>query len=162
MQKQLNSELFGETAVPSRVVSKTPLIGSQVGLEAKILETRQQVAQLSQALESVVGQVNEFIRGSQVKFDRLNQGLQRLEQLHGAQVQDSATQLSNLSARLTERKGAEVKVQEMIDRHNTILRGYEVRLSQLQKLMMEKEAQTLQAQAALTDAKIEIAKLKRL
>jgi muramoyltetrapeptide carboxypeptidase LdcA involved in peptidoglycan recycling len=62
---------------------------------------------------------------------------------------------------LGERKTMEMKMQEVVDRHNSVLRGFEQRLNQMQKVISDKEAQMIHAQAALNEAKMEIARLKR-
>ena len=54
------------------------------------------------------------------------------------------------------------KMQEVIDRHNSVLKGFEVRITHLQKLLSEKDSQVMSAFAALNEAKMEIARLKRL
>lgn len=160
MQKELNPELFGESHAKSRVVEATT--SNQLpALEQKIIETRNQVQQLSESLGKIVSQINEFIKSSQVKFDRLNQSILRLENSDHALNAETAQKLSQMHSRLGERKTMDMKVQEMIDRHNSVLRSFEVRMGQMQKVLTEKEAQLLTAQAALNDAKMEIARLKR-
>ncbi len=161
MQKELNPELFGESGAKSRVFD-APASNHLNVLEQKIMETRSQIHQLADNLGKVVSQINEFIKGSQVKFDRLQQAVQKLEQNDQMVMADSTQKISALHTRLGERKSMDYKIQEMIDRHNSVLRSYEVRMAQLQKLVTEKEAQLLSAQATLNETKMEIARLKRL
>jgi hypothetical protein len=163
MQKELNPELFGERPAKSRVLETGS--ASQAthlhSLEQKVQETRMQVQQMSENLAKVVAQINEFIRGSQTKFDRVHQAIQRLEQNDQALNLEAAQKISQIHNRLGERRTMDLKIQEMIDRHNTVLRGFEVRLGQMQKILMEKESQLISSQAALNEAKMEIARLKR-
>jgi chromosome segregation ATPase len=160
MQKELNPELFGETHAKSRVMEQAPTNQMSV-LEHKVLETRAQVQQMSDNLAKIVGQINEFIRGSTSKFERLNQAVQRLEQNDQALNLEAAQKINQIHNRLGERKTMDLKIQEMIDRHNSVLRSFEVRLAQMQKMMTEKEAQLVAAQSALNETKMEIARLKR-
>ena len=165
MQKELNPELFGENLAKSRVVDNVqsqPPNGPLLAMEGKIAETRSQLHQLGESLTSVVNQVNEFIKGSQGKFERLNQVVKRLEQNDQAINLEAAQKISQISSRLGERKTMDLKIQEMVDRHNSVLRSFEVRFNQMQKLMSDKEAMLVSAQAALNDAKMEISRLKRL
>jgi chromosome segregation ATPase len=162
MQKELNPELFGEAGQKSRVF-EAPAQNNHVHvLEQKILETRNQVHHLAEGLNKIVSQINEFIKSSQVKFERMQQALNKLEQNDQALSVDATQKISALHTRLGERKSMDYKIQEMIDRHNSVLRSHEVRMAQLQKLVSEKEAQVLAAQSALNETKMEIARLKRL
>ncbi len=165
MQKELNPELFGENISKSRVVdnsiSQKPN-SHHVALENKISETRSQLHQLGESLTSVVNQVNDFIKGSQGKFERLNQSVQRLEQNDQAMNLEAAQKISQINNKLGERKIMDLKIQEMVDRHNSVLRSFEVRFNQMQKLMADKEALLVSAQSALNEAKMEISRLKRL
>lgn len=161
MQKELNPELFGESAGKSRVF-EAPASNHINVLEQKILETRGQIQHLAENMNKIVSQVNEFIKSSQVKFERMQQALQKLEQNDQALSVDATQKISALHTRLGDRRSMDYKIQEMIDRHNSVLRSHEVRMAQLQKLVSEKEAQAIAAQSALNEAKMEIARLKRL
>ena len=165
MQKELNPELFGEKITKSRVVDNSQSQNPNspfLAMESKIAETRAQLHQLGESLTSVVSQVNEFIKGSHGKFEKLNQAVQQLEQNDHVINLEAAQKISQVSAKLGERKTMDLKIQEMIDRHNGVLRSFEVRFNQMQKLMADKEALLVSAQAALNEAKMEISRLKRL
>ncbi len=161
MQKELNPELFGESGAKSRVF-EAPAANHLHVLEQKIVETRSQIQMVAENLNKIVSQINEFVKSSQVKFDRIHQAIQGLQQNDQALSVDATQKISALHSRLGERKSMDAKIQEMMDRHNSVLRSYEVRMTQMQKLMTEKEAQLLSAQAALNETKMEIARLKRL
>jgi chromosome segregation ATPase len=165
MEKQLNSELFGAVS-GSRQTSgsmTTPVTAPKAQmLEQKLMEVRVQVGQLSEQLAHVVSQVNEFIRMSQTKFEKLQQMIQRQEQNQNETTMETAQKLGMMHARLTENKGLEGKVQTMVDRHQQVLRSYEVRMSQLQKLIAEREADLVEAQAFMNETKMEISRLKRM
>ncbi len=160
MQKELNPELFGETNTKSRVL-ETKAPNQLIGMEQKVSETRGQIYQLSENLSKIVSQINEFMKSSQLKFERLNASVQRLEQGHQALNTEAVQKLGQLHNRFAERKTMDLKIQEMMDRHNSVLRSFEMRLGQMHKVLTEKEAQLLQSQSALNDAKMEIARLKR-
>ena len=160
MQKELNPELFGESHAKSRVFEQ-PAVNQMGVLEHKVAEARAEVRQISENLAKVVGQINEFIRGSQNKFDRIHQTLQKLEQNGHALNGEAAQKINQIHNRLGERKTMDLKIQEMMDRHNSVLRSFEVRLSQMQKILSEKEAQLVASQSALNETKMEIARLKR-
>ncbi|GIL16732.1 MAG: hypothetical protein BroJett040_04830 [Oligoflexia bacterium] len=165
MQKELNPELFGTAAAGSQrwIEPERPTpVNIVTQIEARVVEAKNQVTALEGQMSHLVSQVNEFIKASQVKFNRLEQGLQKLEQgLHTVHT-EAQNKISHMHHRLGDRRAMDTKLQEMIDRHQSVLRSYELRMSHLQRLMSEKEDQILQTQAALNEAKMEIARLKRL
>lgn len=166
VQRQLNPELFGEAVVPARMVENTQsaVISSQalLAIEQKLADNRRQVQVMSEQLIKVVGQVNEFIKTSNSKFEKAFHFLQKLEQNDQAISLEASQKISLLHSRLVERKTMDMKIQDMVDRHHAVLRSFESKITQLQRLVSEKEAQCISAQAALNDAKSEIAKLKRM
>lgn len=161
MQKELNPQLFGESSAKSRVVEKT-LPPPTLHLEQKLAETKQQVAHLTEALQKVVGQVNEAMKNTHGKMERLSSAIHKLEQNDQALIQEASDKISQLNAKINDRKSMDTKMQELVDRHNNILRTFEVRLNHMQMLLNEKDAQLISSQAALNEAKMEIARLKRM
>jgi chromosome segregation ATPase len=130
--------------------------------DEKFAEVRLQIKLMQEKLASVVGQVNEFIKSSQAKTDRQQAHLKSIDTQHQAHTQDLQAKLTHVHHRLNERKNMEQKIQELIDRHNAVLRSYEVRMTHMQRLISEKESQYLQSQAQLNELKMEISRLKRI
>ena len=177
MQKELNPELFGGLGT-NLITNQTGTGSSASGRfleseksapahvlmqsEKRVVELRNEVKQATQQMENLANQVNEFIKVASHKIDLLQKTTQKLEQNDIKIHSEAQAKISHLHTRLGERKSMELKVQEMIDRHNSVLRSYEMRIAHLQKILSEKDAQLLQSQSALNDAKMEIARLKRL
>lgn len=173
MRKELNPELFGVQHMPKGLSTDTGLSGyvqseGDPGVtlvkdhEAKIQELKQQLHRQAEQFSSWASQITEFVKGTHLKFERLQQHISRLEQNHH-QLQTEVTQkISHIQSKLGERKSIDQKTNEMVDRHNSVLRSYEVRMSQLQRLISERESQVVQAQSALNETKMEITRLKRL
>lgn len=169
MQKELNPELFSDVPKTRRAV-ESPLSLQTMGvtdsnlhlMEAKVQDLKVNMHTLQDQMNRFVAQINEFAKGTQVKIDRISQSVSKLEVSHHAAITESGQKMSMLSNKLGERRTMDLKVQEMIDRHNNILRSFEVRMNQMQKVLSEKEAQLLATTSALNDAKMEIARLKRL
>lgn len=166
MQKELNPELFGESLSRTRLVeTQTP---ADRGFQ-QVLEVDQKMADLRADVRTAVEQMNaamariaEYMRVSQGRFEKLQAAIAVLEKNDQAVALDNTQKLTQLNQKLGERKVLDLKVQEMIDRHNSVLKSYELRLSQLQKLIAEREQQILASQGALNEAKRELARLKRL
>ncbi|MNJ99822.1 hypothetical protein D3C87_176030 [compost metagenome] len=167
MHKELNPELFGE-----KKIVKNSVVDSTSGLAAtsanylntdrQIFEMKAQNQALADQLNKVVGTVNELIKNTNVKFERQQQLMARLEQSHNGLALEAGQKISQISNKVGERKNIDLKIQEMVDRHNNVIKSFEVRMNHLQKLLAEKEAQMVSCQTALNDAKMEIARLKRM
>lgn len=166
MQKELNPDLFGERVTQQSAtngsIAYNPVDSSVLNQDRQILELKNQNKYLADQLNKVVSTLNEFMKNSNLKSERLTQGLNRLEQSHNGLAAEAGQKIGQLSQKIQERRAFEQKVQEMVDRHNNVVRSFEVRMNHLQKLLADKEAQFLAAQSALNESKMEIARLKRL
>lgn len=163
MQKELNPELFGMVSTSRYVqTSGDPEVRSQQSLEARVFELKDQLHQQAEQFSTWASQITEFVKNTHMKFDRIHQTLGKLDQVQNSLTQETTQKFSYIQTKLGERRSIDQKTHEMVDRHNSVLRTYEVRMGQLQKLISEREAQLLQAQAALNEARMEIARLKRL
>ncbi len=165
MQKELNPELFGqmpnESATSSRWVE--PQVPTNViPVDQKMIDLKGEINLSNERMMKLTMQLSEFMKSSQLKFDRITQALTKLDQSHQATSLETSQRVAHLNQRLGERKGLDQKIQEMMDRHNGVLRGFEVRLNHLQKLLSEKENQLASTLALLNETKMEIARLKRL
>ncbi len=168
MHKELNPDIFGERSPGSSSreqvydirLSPTDPLFLQLSKQVNDLKLQQQ--SLFEQFQRWMQSTQEHLKVSQQKFERMQQNLARLEQGHNGFVQEVQNKVGQLSQRFQERKNFEMKVQEMVDRHNNVLKSFEVRMNHMQKLMAEKEAQVQAAQMALNDTKMEIARLKRL
>lgn len=166
MHKELNPELFGEKKVakssPADAAVNLGNNTNYLNTDRQIFELRSQNQNLHNQLEKIVSSVNEWIKTSNVKFEKQAALLTRLEQSHNGLATEAGQKISQLSAKVNERRTLDLKVQEMVDRHNNVIKSMEVRMNHMQKLLAEKESQVLAAQAALNETKMEIARLKRL
>lgn len=168
MQKELNPDLFGEKKLSKSATladsSSSTAFQTQnyLNTDRQIFELKAQNQALAEQLNKMVGTINELIKSSNVRFEKQHQQLNRLEQSHNGLAMEAGQKITQLTARANERKSLDLKVQEMVDRHNNVIKSFEVRMNHLQKLLSEKEAQMHNAQTALNEAKMEIARLKRL
>lgn len=175
MRKELNPELFSERSGKTRnseasTSQPIPAGASAYGVanipplnvDHRLAEMRNQVQALTDQMNKMSSQVQDVVRAQQMKIEKMAQQIGRLELTHNGFAQEASQKLATVSSKIGERRTVDIKVQEMIDRHNSVLKTFEVRLNQIQKMLSEKEAQLLATTAALNDAKMEIARLKRL
>ena len=148
MSRTLNPQLFGP--------NETPAIKVDAG--------HQQVTKRLRDLEAQVEAVNQ-------KMDRWAQILDgRIQQLHQSQknlheqikmITDGFNkQMAQLHSKINERKTADVKTQELFERHNQLVHNFEVRINQIQKLSNEQEMKLMTYQATYDEILREIRNLR--
>lgn len=167
MQKELKPELFGEKN-PIRPRESFAFEQSAapapdfLDVDRRVLDLKNQVGGLAEEVRKNISQMQEFMKTAQLRLEKMQQQVHRLEQNHNGLAQESGQKLSHMAARLGERKSLDQKIQDMVDRHSGVIKSFEVRMNQLQRLLAEKENQLATAQSAINEAKMEIARLKRL
>ncbi len=131
-------------------------------VEAQVQQIKAVLQQYERRLDQLSARQNEISRDSQSRLDRFEQQMIRLEDGISRLTTDTSQRLASLAGRVNERKVTDSKVQELMDRHNLMLRNFENRLSSMQKLASDQEQALLSAFAALEDARAELSRLKRL
>ncbi len=131
-------------------------------LEAQGTQMKAVMQQFDRRLDQLGAKVGELARDTQGRLDKYGQQLLRLEDGLSRLTRDSADRFASVVARVNERKVHDSKVQEMMDRHNLLVRNFENRLESLQRLAGDQEQALLSAFAALEDARAELARLKRM
>ena len=166
MQRELIPELFNEEITPRERPSlpytthRQMISGPDLRQEITDLQIKMQL--MSQEQVKLQAHVKATEAQGQERSGKIIQHIQKMEQYIQTTLGDFAQKLSGLGSRFAERKSYETKVQEMIDRHNGVLRAFENRLGQLQKILAEKESQITQTQSVIQDLRTEIARLRRL
>lgn len=167
MQKELNPELFGDkkSATTARRESLVPPAPSNdptyLNTDRQIFELKTQMMTMTDQLHKLQQLMNEANKNNGARLERFQAGLSRLETSHNGLALEAGQKIQQINNKLAERKALDAKIQEMVDRHNNVLKSFEVRLNHMQKLLAEKEAQVAASQAALNEAKMEISRLKR-
>lgn len=131
-------------------------------LEAQVQQIKAVLGQFERRLDQLTAKQNELARDSQSRLDRLDNQMIRLEDGISRLTNDTSQRVAALAARINERKVNDAKVQDLVDRHNIMVRNFENRLSAMQKLAADQEQALLSAFAALEDARAELARLKRM
>lgn len=178
MQKQLNPQLFGSSYSPQSSPQDSLQSFKQDFIQAKIESPRSdssvQIQSLEEKVERLFRQSQEFqgqisqlafhseenLKGVRVKSDRLQQKVLQVEQKQDSLVIETSQKIHFLQQKHIEQKKLEENIQNLIDRQNNLLKGYEVRMAQMQKLLAEKEAQMISTLAALNETKAEIQRIK--
>ena len=161
MSRELNTEFFGIHQENKKAVAlEVPVIDWLPAKEEKKVALKNDVT--TSEMEELKSQFQELQSSTKLRLDRMQNTIQKWEQSHSDLSHEVASKISLLLQKLNEQKKFDQKVQDIIDRHNNLLKGYEVRMNQLQKLLQQKESDFAEALSALKEAKSEIALLKRV
>ena len=166
MQKQLNPDLFGtEAQMTFTNTDKSPVNQASfdhiLNLDSKIAELRQQVAALKEGLAQVRSESQLQQKSVVNHLEQFTRSIKILEQNDQTLAQQNQQKNQHLSQKLADYKNIELKLKEMMDRHQMVLKSYELKIQQLQNVIVQKEGVILGFQSALQDARAEIARLKR-
>lgn len=168
--KILNSELFGEAVSVERKPDKNRLLDSmkfkapteEFNLEMDLQISQKEITSLKTELQNLADSVTENQNNSKLRVDRLQMALTKLEQSHESLITETSEKLQHLNAKVNDQKKYDHKIQELIDRHNNLLKGYEIRMNQTQKILAQKESELVEVYALLNDTKMELSRLKRI
>jgi hypothetical protein len=165
MQKELNTQLFPKpTKTNSDEIMSPPvetLINKAMTASEEVLVLRRQVSRLQDQITKLSSHFIEQNKNQQLKSDRWVQALSRLEQNQTTYARENNDKVAHLASRISERKGMEFKVQELIEQQNILLKSYEERFLKLQKGLAEKDIQISMITGYLQEAQVEISRIKR-
>lgn len=154
------SQMMGAPAQePRRAVPYPPI--DIKGIESQILSLKTAISQMEKRTETIAFKMEELARNVHTRLERFSQAILRFEDAQGKSNAETSQRLATVFAKVNERKISDTKIQELVDRHNTIVRNFENRMLNMQRLVSEQEMSLHNAQAALEEARNEIARLKR-
>lgn len=160
MTRQIQRDLFGESI--SGGALGAPKAGESLGsglsddeilrgLGIKLNSLSRQMKELAAGLETVERRLESLSTSTNSRFERVQGSQGRMEEAVKRVVQEFSEKFSTVLSRLTERKGSDAKMEELVNRHNQIVQGFEVKLNQMQKVIGEQELKLLSYQSTLKD-----------
>ena len=163
MQRELNPQIFGNLPKPEpKAADPVSFLPNEVkNLESQIHQLRGLLVQIEKRVEKMQTAIDESLKLTHSRMERLTQSFNRLESSHNQIQQDVQSRFSQLAGKVNERRLTETKMQDMLDRHNELVRNFENRLLHSQRVSTEQEHQLLNTHAALEEARQEINRLKR-
>lgn len=160
---EFSSAAFSRAPRDNQGQLRPPFLPGEVkALEAQVQSLKNQLQTLERKVDQGLFHSSESAKALNQRFDRAHQQMVRVEESQSRAAQDNAQKQAFLLGKINERRLTETQFQEMLDRHNMIVRNFENRLAQLNKLLQDQEMQIHNSQAALDEARNEIARLKRL
>ena len=172
MARELNHELFGEG--DGRPESRARLTHAQetsvdvargedvrrltLGVEA----TARKFKEFEARMETMQAKLEESARQNKQRFERVQGHFQNQNEAVKNGFGDLHQKIAQVASRANERKISEGVIRDMVDRHAQAVQSFEVRLTQLQRLISEQELQLINARSELKNAMIEMARLKKI
>ncbi len=106
--------------------------------------------------------LTENTKETRFKLDRLAQKTNLLEARIENTTHEMREVFTKLSNKISQSSLNSSKIDALVDRHNQIIHTFEVRMTQMQKIIGEQEIQLTNSLAELQLARAEIARLKKL
>lgn len=130
-------------------------------MELAIANLKGAILQMEKRTETIGFKMEELARTIHARLERFSQSIVRVEESQSKTAQETNAKFATVAQKVNERKISDMKVQELVDRHNSIVRNFENRMLSMQRLVSEQEMSLHNAQAALEEARNEISRLKR-
>lgn len=152
------ARLMGNAEETSRRVPYPPV--DIKNMEAQLMALKSALTQMDRRTETIAFKMEELAKTVHARLERFSQSIVRMEDAQNKTQSENAQRFATVVAKVNERKVGDMKVQELMDRHNSMIRNFENRMLSLQRLASEQEMALHNAQAALDEARSEIARLK--
>ncbi len=165
MPRELNPDLFGMRKMtatvglpPTDMPSLSPRPPEQIetteAFRRKIRDLENQIQVLNQRLEKMAQHIEQRLGHSQNSQKSLEMSIKN-------SFQEVAKNQAQTTSKMTERRVSDAKIQEMVDRHNQLVLGFEQRMNQVHKVSSEQEMKLMTYQATIDEILREIRNFKR-
>lgn len=153
MSRQFNPDLF-KSENSANQDSSGIAVGQIEGLKRRMRELELQNHQLLQ-------KIDKLALFHEQKISQMTAQQKTAEANFRQNLADLSKAQSVLAQRLTERKAVDLKIQELIDRHNLLVQNFESRMGQMQKVTKDQEMKLITYQTTLNEILREIRSLQR-
>ncbi len=164
MKRELNPKLFGAS-----VLSANELGRSIASIEdaAPTQTYNPEVYELKAELKNLRSDLLELEKESAHEISRVSQDASTIVQQFTALLEAAEQRIAGIEFRIQERENDQVeqaevnqKIEQLLERHNQIVRNFENKLVHLTRVLSDQEMQILNSKAALEEAHSEILKLR--
>ncbi|HVK62436.1 MAG TPA: hypothetical protein VM432_12840 [Bdellovibrionales bacterium] len=143
------SSLMARASEPARSIPYAP--NDLKAMEHQIQQLGRAMVQMEKRTETIAFKMEELARSVHQRLERFSTAMKGMEESQKRLSNDGATRIAGLISKVNERKVNDSKIEEMIERHNAIVRTFEARLLSLQRLVNEQEMALHGARAALEE-----------
>ena len=166
MARELNRDLFGNRNAGEQETGPAPaasVAAEEVRRLTLHLEAMaKRMKEFESRLETMQTKVDEVVATNKQRFERVQSHFQNQGEMIRNGFADINGKIAQVVSRVNERKVADGVVKEMVDRHGQVVQGFEVRLTQLQRVISEQELQLMNARTELRETLQELARLKKM
>ncbi len=168
MSRELNKELFGDldhgqNQKPWEAAIQAPGVKLEDfrGLVHQVEVLARRLKEHETQQENARTRTHEMIGALKSRVERVGSALQAKDETAKNSAHELLAKMAMLNAKVTERSLHETKVEEMVDRYSQTVRQFEVKLSQLTKLINDQELKLAASKSALHEALRELARIKK-
>jgi len=154
MRRQLDPNLFGAGSIPvsSEPTDSVGMYGSYESDDSnrQLALNAVQIEKLSQKIEKIRGELDEWLKTSNLRMERTGAKATVVEQRFEQGFQDIREKMVLLAGKIKERRVNDGKIESLLERHNQIIQNFESRLSQALRTIDEQQ-QVIQRQMVMLD-----------
>ena len=171
MARELNREIFGNLSPMGgkerEGVHPAPQASYAKADEVKVIHLHienmnKRMKEFESHLELLGTKVDDLMAQSKQRFERVQGHFKNQTEMVKNGFSDFHGKMAQVVSRVNERKVSENVIKEMVERQASLVQTFEVRMSQLQKIISEQEMQLINSRTELKEALSELARLKKL
>lgn len=167
MARELNRDLFGSGGYPEETPAPAVNTGYAKTDDLRIAHLHiealaKRLKEFESRIEVMNTKVEDLVKQNKQRFERVQGGFSRQSEMVQSGFNDINAKIAQVVSRVNERKVSENAIKEMVDRHAQVVQSFEVRMTQLQRVISEQELQLMNSRNELKEALHELARLKKL
>lgn len=165
MKRELNPNLFGSAfGTPP-----TPSLGRSIGeLNPSTSLEPGEFGEFAYELKELRGQTQNLEKRMDLEFSQNDAQLRMLNEHFAGLCESITNRITEIEGQLREYQTEKLdqdhvnqKIEDLIERHNQIVRNFENKMVHLTRVLSDQEMQILNSKAALEEAAQEISRLKK-
>ncbi|OQW50297.1 MAG: hypothetical protein A4S09_00445 [Proteobacteria bacterium SG_bin7] len=155
MQRELSPNLFKDEQTPR--TQSTSQVSHQVSLaNSNTKVVNDNIEALSRRIESFETRFEQITKNITLRMDRTMTMISHVQTQINHVSNDVNEKIVQVSAKINERRLSESRTEDMIERHNTVVKTLEARLTQMHRLLTEQQTQIHSFASALNEARAEL------
>lgn len=153
MQRELCPELFKDEQTPR--IHNSGQASHHVGpTNSKVMGDNFEA--LSRRMEAFETRFEQITKNMTLRMERTMTMISHVQTQINHVSNDVNEKIVQLSAKVSERRLSESRTEDMIERHNTVVKALEARLSQMHRMVTEQQSQIHSFASALNEARAEL------
>jgi chromosome segregation ATPase len=163
MRRQIDPEFFKDTtALDDReeVYEPSPAWAVIKKLEDEVERLSQGQQKIALRISQLESRWEERLLSAIKKMEKLGHGLERMEEYISQFKKETLQMATQLNHKVSERRISDARLEDLLQRHNSVLQQFEARMMTFQKHLQDKDLQLINYAEGLKEARKEMAKIK--